>query len=124
MFALTLFAGDAVVAADVAAGPAAVQPPRPPAPHVKTEMHVRIVKGQQNKAREAYQRGEIQSLSIIRRQVITTHQGRIISTQFVERPSAPVRYIYTFRVLGPDGKVSVVHVNAENARIIQFRGKR
>ena len=88
------------------------------------QIHVRMAKRQQNQARAAYRRGEIQSFATIRRSVISTYQGRIIGTQFVERPKAPVRYVYMFRVLGPDGKVTVVHVNAKNANIIQVRGTR
>ncbi|MEE8306951.1 MAG: hypothetical protein V3R81_06770, partial [Gammaproteobacteria bacterium] len=68
--------------------------------------------------------GDIQSLSIIRRSVTTTYRGRIISTQFVDRPKSQVRYVYMFRVLGKDGEVMVVHVNAKNSNIIRVKGKR
>ncbi len=99
-------------------------PPSPQSNQMKTEMHGRVVQGQQNQAREAYKRGDIQSLSIIRRSVTTTYRGRIISTQFVDRPKSQVRYVYMFRVLGKDGKVMVIHVNAKNSNVIQVKGKR
>ncbi len=132
LMVLTLLAGGAISvgqarAQHVRMAQAGV-PPGPPSGtqsiQMKTEVHVRVVKGQQNQAREAYKRGEIQSLSIIRRSVTTTYQGRIISTQFVEQPQARVRYVYMFRVLGADGKVMVVHVNAKNSNIIRVKGKR
>ncbi len=99
-------------------------PPGPQSNQMKTEMHGRVVQGQQNKAREAYKRGDIQSLSIIRRSVTTTYRGRIISTQFLESPKSQVRYVYMFRLLGKDGKVMVIHVNAKNSNVIQVKGKR
>jgi len=125
---LTLLAGGAISVGEARAQhirmAQAGVPPGPQSIQMKTEVHVRVVKGQQNQAREAYKRGEIQSLSIIRRSVTTTYQGRIISTQFVEQPRARVRYVYMFRVLGADGKVMVVHVNAKNSNIIRVKGKR
>jgi uncharacterized membrane protein YkoI len=33
-----------------------------------------------------------------------------------------VPYLYTFRVLGKDGQVMVVHVDARNANIIRVKG--
>jgi uncharacterized membrane protein YkoI len=89
---------------------------------VTREIHIRVHKAPQNLAREAYQRGDIKSLSVIRRQVGKSYDGRIIATKFVDRPAAPVRYIYMFRVLGEDGNVMIVHVDAKNANILQVRG--
>jgi len=89
---------------------------------VTRKIHIRVHKAPQNLAREAYQRGDIKSLSVIRRRVSKSYDGRIIATKFVERPAAPVRYIYMFRVLGEDGKVMIVHVDAKNANILQVRG--
>ena len=114
--------------------PQAQAEPGPPGAHAKgnghakgnvrvtREIHIRVHKAPQNVAREAYQRGDIKSLSVIRRQVGKSYDGRIIATKFVDRPTAPVRYIYMFRVLGEDGNVMIVHVDAKNANILQVRG--
>lgn len=125
--ALCLLVGGAFVAPIAQAEPGRMVAPkihRAPTAQVNVQVHVRMAKRQQNQARAAYRRGEIQSFATIRRSVMNTYQGRIIGTKFVERPKAPIRYVYMFRVLGPDGKVSVVHVNAKNANIIQVRGTR
>jgi uncharacterized membrane protein YkoI len=103
-------------------GPAAPHARMAPAGQVRADMQMRMTTRQQNQAREAYKRGEIKSLAVIRRNVITTYNGRIISTQYVERRKAPVPYLYTFRVLGKDGQVMVVHVDARNANIIRVKG--
>ena len=95
-----------------------------PEGHVAARVHVQIAQQQQHRAREAYKKGEIQSLSVIRHRVIKTYNGNIISTQFVEVPQGNVRYVYKFRVLAPDGTVMVVHVNAQNANIIHVKGTR
>jgi hypothetical protein len=130
---LTLLAGGAASVGDAQADPVRARhpqfaqagaPPSPQSSQMKTEVHVRVVQGQQSQAREAYKRGEIQSLSIIRRSVTTTYKGRIISTQFVEQPKARVRYVYMFRVLGKDGEVVVIHVNAKNSNVITVKGPR
>ena len=60
--------------------------------------------------------------------VLTTEKtpgrgGKVISTQFVQHSQGKVRYVYKFRILSPDGTVRVVHVNAQNANIINVKGK-
>ena len=124
LFLLALIGANTVLVGQAFAQPVAAHRHVAPTTQVNVRAHVRMAKGQQNQAREAYKRGEIQSLAIIRRNVITTYQGRIISTKFVEHRSSSVPFIYTFRVLGKDGKVMVVQVDARNAKIIQVRGKR
>ena len=91
--------------------------------HVVPRVHIQMAQQQQHQAREAYKRGEIKSFSVIRQRVITTYDGKVISTQFVQHSQGKVRYVYKFRILSPDGTVRVVHVNAQNANIINVKGK-
>ncbi len=79
---------------------------------------------EQEAAREAYRRGEIKSLSVIRRTVITSYKGRIISTRFQQVYDGRTRYYYNFRVLSSNGEMMQVRVNARNARIIKVTGER
>ena len=68
VFALLL--GGGVFAPDAGANPAGVPGPRvhrAPSAQVSVQIHVRMAKRQQNQARAAYRRGEIQSFAAIRR---------------------------------------------------------
>ena len=90
---------------------------------VVPRVHIQMAQQQQHQAREAYKRGEIKSFSVIRQRVVKTYDGKVISTQFVQHSQGKVRYVYKFRILSPDGTVRVVHVNAQNANIINVKGK-
>lgn len=79
---------------------------------------------QQDRARDAYRKGEIMSLSEIRRNVHQNFEGEIIGTQF-RAPSGPDKpYVYKFRVLSPEGNVTTIDVDARTSQVIKVRGKR
>lgn len=78
---------------------------------------------EQDKARDAYQRGEIMSLSEIRRNVHRDFEGEIIGTKFRSPSGREERYIYKFRVLSPDGNVIRVDVDARTSRVLRVKGK-
>jgi len=78
---------------------------------------------EQDKARDAYQRGEIMSLSEIRRHVQSNFEGEIIGTKFRPPSGREERYIYKFRVLSPEGNVIRVDVDARTSRVVQVKGK-
>lgn len=85
--------------------------------------NVSLAGSEQDKARDAYQRGEIMSLSEIRRNVHRNFQGEIIGTKFRGPSGREERYIYKFRVLSPEGNVIRVDVDARTARVLRVKGK-
>lgn len=80
-------------------------------------------RSEQDKARDAYQRGEIMSLSEIRRYVHRNFEGEIIGTKFRPPSGREERYIYKFRVLSPEGNVIRVDIDARTSRILRVKGK-
>ncbi|MFN3231658.1 MAG: PepSY domain-containing protein [Alphaproteobacteria bacterium] len=78
---------------------------------------------EQNSAREAYQRGEILSLSVIRRNVLQRFNGQIISTRF-QGPNNGGTYIYEFEIMSGDGGITEITVRATDAQVIRIRGRR
>lgn len=84
---------------------------------------VSLAGSEQDKARDAYQRGEIMSLSEIRRNVHRNFEGEIIGTKFRPPSGREELYIYKFRVLSPDGNVIRVDVDARTSRVLRVKGK-
>lgn len=78
---------------------------------------------EQERARQAYERGEIKSLAEIMRSVRQQVRGRIISTQFRATNGGRTVYIYTFGVLSDDGNLVKIDVDASNSVVIQVRGQ-
>lgn len=83
-----------------------------------------LADSEQDRARDAYRKGEIMSLSEIRRNVHQNFDGEIIGTQFRAPGGGDKRYIYKFRVLSPEGNVTTIDVDARTSRVITVRGKR
>jgi uncharacterized membrane protein YkoI len=72
------------------------------------------------RARRAFQRGEIRSLSDIITAVRSQLGGEVIEVSF-KREQRGVRgvYVYEFKVLASNGRVSEVSVDAATAKIIK-----
>ena len=83
-----------------------------------------VADSQQERARAAYSKGEIMSLSDIRRNVHRDFEGEIIGTQFRATNGGEGRYIYKFRVLSPEGNVTTIDVDARTSRVLEVQGKR
>lgn len=79
---------------------------------------------QQDRARDAYRKGEIMSLSEIRRNVHQNFEGEIIGTQFRATKGGDRRYVYKFKVLSPQGDVTTIDVDARTSKVLKVRGKR
>ncbi len=77
---------------------------------------------EQNRAREAYQRGEIMSLAEIRRQVLQRFNGQIIDTEF-HSPNNGGTYVYQFKIMSGDGGIMEITVRATDSQVIQIRGQ-
>ena len=78
---------------------------------------------EQEEAREAYQRGEILSLSDIMRAVRQQVNGRIIRTHFMASNGSRTIHIYSFHVLSKNGDIVRIDVDASNSNVIQVQGQ-
>lgn len=71
---------------------------------------------EQDNARQAVESGEIRSLKDILRGVRGQVDGQVLDTQLQESGG---RYVYRVKVLGNDGRVRVLMVDARSGRILQ-----
>jgi hypothetical protein len=73
----------------------------------------------QDDARDAVRAGQVIPLSMAITRLRDRYDGRIIDVRLTERGS---RIDYRFKVVGPDGKVVSVTMNARNGRMRGFFG--
>jgi hypothetical protein len=73
----------------------------------------------QDDARDAVRDGKVIPLSVAITRLRDRYDGRIIDVRLTERGN---RFDYRFKVVGPDGKVVSVTMNARNGRMRGFFG--
>jgi uncharacterized membrane protein YkoI len=71
---------------------------------------------EQDSARQAVESGEIRSLKDILRGVRGQVDGQVLDTQLQESGGT---YVYRVKVLGNDGRVRVLMVDARSGRVLQ-----
>lgn len=71
---------------------------------------------EQDSARQAVESGEIRSLKDILRQVKPQLDGRVLDTQLND---AGGNWIYRVKVLGRDGRVRILMIDARSGQILQ-----
>jgi uncharacterized membrane protein YkoI len=72
------------------------------------------------RARRAFQQGEIRPLSEILAGLRPELGGEVIKLELERKDGA---YIYELRVLAPDGRVSELHVDAASGKVIKREAK-
>jgi uncharacterized membrane protein YkoI len=79
--------------------------------------HFALAGDDHNAARQALRNGQVRQLVEILEQLRTELNGEVIEVQFKARKKG-VPFIYEFKVLNPNGRVSEVTVDAATAKII------
>ena len=73
----------------------------------------------QDDARDAMRKGEVIPLSVALTRLRDRYDGRVIDVRLTEKGG---RFDYRFKVVGQDGKVVSVTMNARNGRLRGFLG--
>jgi uncharacterized membrane protein YkoI len=73
-------------------------------------------RGDQDRARHAFQQGQIRSLHEIIAQLRPELGGQVIEVELKTRRGT---YYYKFKVLAPDGRLAELSVDAANGKIIE-----
>ncbi len=77
-----------------------------------------------DRARRAYQAGEVVALGRILGRVRSTFEGRMLEIELDERRvNRRPRWIYTVRMLTPRGNVITIRLDAKTMEVLNVRGR-
>ena len=66
--------------------------------------------------------GDILSLSVIRKEVMDKHRGRVVDVRLLVPKREGLNYLYDVKVLTKSGKLLSIIVDAKNAQILDVKG--
>ncbi len=77
-----------------------------------------------DRARRAYQAGEVVALGRILGRVRSTFEGRMLGIELNERrANRRPRWIYTVRIMTPKGHVITIRLDAKTMEVLNVRGR-
>ncbi len=86
---------------------------------------VELAAGEHDRARRAYQAGEVVGLGKILARVGSTYRGRVLGVELDDRrrSSRRVPWVYSVTVLTPQGNVLKLQLNAKTMEFLSVRGR-
>ncbi len=79
---------------------------------------------EQDRARRAFEAGEVVGLAEVRARIRTTFEGRMLDFQLDERrANRRISWVYTVKVLTPRGNVIMIQLNAKTMEVLNVKGR-
>ncbi len=77
-----------------------------------------------DRARRAYQAGQVVGLAEVRARVRSTFEGRMLDAELAERRSNPrIPWVYKVKMLTPRGNVITIQLTAKTMEVLNVRGR-